>query len=76
MNGKILTRGRCVALTHNLTQNRKNSGGVNGLYRAKNDMFLDTIRSESTGNVCFPALSAAHNPEVAGSSPAAATNVT
>ncbi len=25
MNGKILTRGRCVALTHNLTQNRKNA---------------------------------------------------
>ena len=38
-------------------------------------MFLDTIRLESAGNICFPPLSAAHNPEVAGSSPAAATKI-
>ena len=38
-------------------------------------MFSDTIRTESNGNIYSPPLSAAHNPEVAGSSPAAATKI-
>ena len=40
--------------------------------RSKN-LIPDTIRLKSTGNVCSPPLGVAHTPEVAGSSPAAAT---
>lgn len=36
-------------------------------------MFSDTIRTESTENICSPPLNTAHNPEIEGSSPAAAT---
>ena len=60
-------------MTHNLTQNRKIADGVSGANRMEKDMVSDTIRTESTENICSPPVSAAHNPEVAGSSPAAAT---
>ena len=60
-------------MTHNLTQNGKNTDGISGANRSEKDMFLDTIRLESTENIYAPPLSAAHNPEVVGSSPAAAT---
>ena len=62
-----------LRLTHNLTQNRKIADGISGANRTEKDMFSDTIRTESAENICSPPLSAAHNPEVAGSSPAAAT---
>ncbi|MDE7053784.1 MAG: hypothetical protein K2O84_03085, partial [Oscillospiraceae bacterium] len=70
---KSLHGERCAALTHNLTQNRKIADGISGANRMEKDMFSDIIRPESTENICSPPLSAAHNPEVAGSSPAAAT---
>ena len=61
------------ALTHNLTQNGKNADGINGGKRAESDVLLDRTVSERVQNACIPSLRAAHNPEVAGSSPAAAT---
>ena len=73
MNGKILTRGRCVALTHNLTQNRKNAmetmeqRGLESIsHRAEKLLkMLKTVK---------PYLGAQpHNPEIAGSSPVSAT---
>ena len=60
-------------MTHNLTQNGKNADGISGVNRPEKDMFPDSSRLESTENVYAPPLRAAHNPEVAGSSPAAAT---
>ena len=60
-------------MTHNLTQNGKNADGISGVNRPEKDMFPDSIRLESTENVYAPPLSAAHNPEVVGSSPTAAT---
>ena len=56
-----------------MTQNRKNSGGTNGQKRVGRDMLPDAIGSESTRNTCISPLRAAHNPEVVGSSPTAAT---
>ena len=63
-------------MTQNLTQNRKNADGISGGNRTEKDIFPDTIRLESAENVYSLCLSAAHNPEVAGSSPAAATKET
>jgi hypothetical protein len=60
-------------LPHNLTQNGKNPCGISGWKRTGKDMLLDAIRAESTRNLYSLPLSTAHNPEVAGSSPAAAT---
>ena len=60
-------------LTHNLTQNGKNPDGVSGEKTVGKDILLDAIRAESTRNLCSLPLSTAHNPEVVGSSPAAAT---
>ena len=37
------------------------------------DMFLDGTPLERAQNACIPSLGAAHNPEVVGSSPTAAT---
>ena len=56
-----------------MTQNRKNADGINGGKRAESDVLLDRTVSERVQNACIPSLRAAHNPEVAGSSPAAAT---
>ena len=39
------------------------------------DMFSDIIRPESNGNIYSPPLNTAHNLEVVGSNPAAATKI-
>ena len=65
-----------IGLTQNLTQNGKNPCGISGEKTVGKDILLDAIRAESTRNLYSLPLRTAHNPEVAGSSPAAATNIT
>ncbi len=60
-------------LTQNLTQNSKNADGPSGAKMAEKDMVPDKTDLESAQNACTPSLTAAHNPEVVGSSPTAAT---
>ena len=58
-----------LRLTHNLTQNRKNSGGTNGQKSGGKDVLPDTIGLESAINACFPALRAATDQKAGGSNP-------
>ena len=62
-----------MGLTHKLTRNRKNSGGVNGRERARKDRHPDTTDLESARNACISPLSAARDQKAGGSSPLAAT---
>ena len=56
-------------MTHNLTQNRKNSRGADGRKRAGEDMLPDAIGSESTRNACIQPLRAATDQKAGGSNP-------
>ena len=56
-------------LTHNLTQNGKNSGGISGRKRAGKDMPLDKIGPESIGNLYPLPLRAATDQKAGGSNP-------
>ena len=59
--------------THNLTQNRKKSSGDNGAKRLGAHFTPGRKAPETAGNIQTIPQSAAHNPEVAGSSPVSAT---
>ena len=59
----------CAGLTHILTHNRKNSCGADGAQLSKQRLFLHQTSPESVRKVQSASLTAAHNPEVAGSNP-------
>ena len=56
-------------MTHNLTQNGKNPGGISGRKRAGKDMPLDKIGPESIGNLYPLPLRAATDQKAGGSNP-------
>ena len=58
-----------MGLTHNLTQNRKKSGGANGRNSAEKDILPETFGLESTRNACIQLLRAATDQKAGGSNP-------
>ena len=59
----------CAGLTHILTQNGKKLCGADEAYLSKQRRFLRQTCPESARKVRSASLTAAHNPEVAGSNP-------